>query len=434
MLYLALVMAPLFVLLAGPMPEGIGFWHDLSIALGFAGLSMMGAQFFLTARFRRASAPYGTDIIYYFHRYLAIIGLALIFVHILMITVPILFALDNLVVLSLLNPFTASWDMISGAISALLFVVVIATSLWRKKLKIDYDSWRIWHGILAVAALVFAIIHIELIGYYINAPWKRALWIIIPATLILLLIYVRLVKPLLMLRKPYRVVEVIKERGVAWTLALEPDGHQGMNYLPGQFAWLTLRNSPFTVREHPFSFSSSPVKGERLEFTIKELGDFTQMIKDTKPGEAAYLDGPHGLFSIDRYRKAKGYVFIAGGIGIAPIMSMLRSLADRNDRQPLHLIYAYTNWNGLTFREELAHLEEKLNISMTYVLQEPHPGWDGEIGFVTREILKRNLPEDRASYEYFLCGPVVMKRAVEKNLKSLGVPFARIHSELFDLV
>jgi predicted ferric reductase len=63
-IYLVLVLAPLLVLLVGPVPPGAGFWWDLSMAIGFAGIAMLGVQFVLTARFQRASAPFGLDIVY----------------------------------------------------------------------------------------------------------------------------------------------------------------------------------------------------------------------------------------------------------------------------------------------------------------------------------------------------------------------------------
>ena len=79
--YIILVLAPLLVLKFGKVPPGLGFWWDFSMALGFAGLSMMGIQFILTARFKYLSAPYGIDIIYFFHRYLAIIAFTFILIH-----------------------------------------------------------------------------------------------------------------------------------------------------------------------------------------------------------------------------------------------------------------------------------------------------------------------------------------------------------------
>lgn len=79
--YLALVLVPLVVLLVGPVPTGSGFWWDFSLALGFAGTAMIGTLFFQTARFRRASAPFGIDIIYYFHRQSSLVAFAFILAH-----------------------------------------------------------------------------------------------------------------------------------------------------------------------------------------------------------------------------------------------------------------------------------------------------------------------------------------------------------------
>jgi len=217
-------------------------------------------------------------------------------------------------------------------------------------------------------------------------------------------------------------------------MALRPEGHKGITFSPGQFAWLTIWDSPFSDREHPFSFSSSAARPERLEFTIKDLGDFTARIKDVKPGQVVYLDGPHGAFSIDRHSDAPGYVFIAGGVGITPIMSMLRTLADRGDRRPLLLIYANKTWETVTFREEIKAIQERLHLRVVHVLQEASEDWKEEKGFINADILKRYLPEDRSYHEHFICGPELMMNAVEKNLNQLGVPFARFHSERFNLV
>ena len=86
-IYLLLVSAPLLVLLTGQVPDGAGFWWDFSMALGFAALAMFGVQFLLTARFRRAAAPFGIDIIYRFHRYAAVIAFGLLAAHFLILRV-----------------------------------------------------------------------------------------------------------------------------------------------------------------------------------------------------------------------------------------------------------------------------------------------------------------------------------------------------------
>jgi predicted ferric reductase len=282
--------------------------------------------------------------------------------------------------------------------------------------------------------VALALVHIEGVQYYVASPWKRMLWRVFALSWIAVVCYVRLLRPWQLARRPYRVSDIAHERGDAWTLALEPRGHTGFSFQPGQFAWLTLGGSPFMMKEHPFSFSSSPLlPGGRVELTIKELGDFTRTIGRVPRDAVAFVDGPYGAFTIDRH-PAPGYVFVAGGIGIAPIVSMLRSLADRGDPRPLLLFYAYRRWERVTFREVVEDLRSRLNLTVVFVLEEPPEQWTGERGWITREVLERHLPEGRALHHAFVCGPEAMTQAIERHLQSLGVPMSHVHSELFELV
>lgn len=426
--YLLLVLLPPVVLNLWEVPPGSGFWWDFSMALGFAGMSMMGVQFLLTARFKRASAPFGIDIIYLFHRYLAVIALAFLFLHFLIIRI------DNVEALGVINPLQAPWFMTAGRISMALFSLIVITSLWRKFLRIHYDEWRVLHIGLAVLAFLLALGHIEGVGYYIDAPAKRWLWTGYTLFWLLLIVYLRLIKPLQMRGKPWRVTELRQERGASWTLALESNRHDGMAFKPGQFAWLTLRSSPWHIKEHPFSFSSSATRENQLEFTIKELGDFTRTVKNTRVGETAYLDGPYGVFSVDRHPHAAGFVFIAGGVGAAPIISMLRTLADRHDTRPLWFIYGNNRWEDVIFREDLENLTERLDLRLVHVLKEPPANWQGKSGFITPEVLQAILPDNAEKYTYFMCGPKPMTDAVQLGLHALRVPLRQIHFELFDMV
>ena len=426
-IYLLLTLVPLLVLVLWAVPEGRGFWLDLSIALGFAGASMMAVMFFLTARFKRAALPFGIDLVYYYHRQIAVVLLLILVAH------PVIIYGFHPGLLEDLRPAAISWYLLAGIGSFLAMTAVMITSLWRKQLHIHYDAWRVWHALLAVAALLLAILHIVGIGNYLATPLKSTLWTGITVSWIFLLLYVRLIKPYFMKQHPYLVHNVIQERGDTWTLEIVPDGHAGIRFAPGQFAWLTLGNSVFTMKEHPFSIASSAEHPEKLSFAIKELGDFTRRIKDTRPGQQAFIDGPFGSFSIDRH-PSPGYVFIAGGIGIAPIMGMLRTLADRRAKQQIILFYAYNTMERLTFYEELEGMRDRFNIKIIYVLQAPPPDWQGETGFITEQILLHNLPDQLNGLEYFVCGPVPLIHLIEKILHRRGVSLAKIHSELFDLV
>jgi 3-phenylpropionate/trans-cinnamate dioxygenase ferredoxin reductase subunit len=391
---------------------------------------MMALQFVLTTRFKWLKAPYGADIVYHFHRQISFVALALILAH------PLLLFTFSPDTLALLLVWSAPWRARAAVTAVIALFAVVGLSVWRKKLKIEYNRWRIWHGIFASAAVAFAMVHVLLVGHYVDLPWKRALWISYGIFWVGLLIYTRLIKPIFLLKRPYLVAEVKQELGNAWSLTLEPVGHKGFQFHPGQFAWITVRHSPFADVEHPFSISSSAEDQGKLTFTIKELGDFTSTIKDLQIGEKVYVDGPFGSFSVNRHSHAQEFVFIAGGVGITPIMSMLRTLVDRRDERKLTLIYANKDWNQITFRDEIEELKRKLNLKIVHVLEIPPENWFGEKGFINQEILLKSLPDfkQRNRMEIFICGPAPMMNAVEKTLDQLGVWAGDFHSERFDFV
>ncbi len=427
LIYLLIVLAPIIVLMIGPERPGREIWREFSVALGFAGLSMMGMQFLLTARVRPIVRNYGIDVVYHFHRQISIVAFLLILAH------PATLFVFSPGLLNLLNPLTAPARVIFGLASILLLAVLIFLSLKRLDLKLKYEPWRLTHGILATLAIIFAMLHVLGVGYYIDTPGKQILWIVLSVFWIGALGYVRILKPLLMLRKPYRIDEVRPERGDAYTLVFKPEGHKGLTFRPGQFAWMTIWSSPYNIREHPFSFSSSAMQNDRLELTVKNLGDFTSQVKDIQPGTRAYLDGPYGIFSIDNY-PAESYVFIAGGVGITPVMSMLRTLADRRDRRPVILFYGSKTWEDATFQEEIDILKERMNLTIVYVLEEPMDGWEGATGFITAELIAEHLPENRTEIYYFMCGPEPMMQAIGSALDRLGIMPDRIILEHFSLV
>ncbi len=427
-LYLAITLFPLFVLLLYGAPTGSTFWVDFSVALGFVGLAMLALQFALTARINLIESSYGIDIILQFHRYISLIAFALVIIH------PLILFITKPETLGLLNIIEAPWRAKLAVSSVLALIILIVTAIGRKKLNIPYEPWRIAHGVLAVLAVAFGLGHALGVSNYLGLFWKGVLWSAIALFALWLLVYVRLVKPWMMTRHPYLVEEVIPQRNKVWTLVLRPRGHQGMHFQPGQFAWITLAISPFRMREHPFSMSSSADNPERLEFSIKEVGDFTSTIQDVQPGTKAFLDGPYGVFTIDRYWDSAGFILIAGGIGITPMMSMLVTAADRQDDRSFILIYANKTWEDITFREELEELKQRLDLSVIHVLREPPEDWSGETGYVDRELLERYIPIHRGSRQYFICAAPVMMDAVEIALHELDVPITHVHIEHFNIV
>jgi len=428
--YLMIILLPLLILLLYPPTpsDERSVWLEFSAALGFIGLAMMAMQFALTARINRVEASYGVDLILQFHRYTSIVAFFFILIH------PIIVFIDNPETLQLLNFIEAPPRARMAVIATLALIAIIVTSIWRQKLNIPYESWRIAHGILAVIIIGFALRHVLGVGNYLGLFWKAVLWTGIAVAALWLLIYVRLVKPFFMKRKPYLVEAAIPQRGDVWNLVLRPRGHEGLNFQPGQFAWLTLEISPFRMREHPFSLASSAEHPDRIEFGIKALGDFTKTIKDVKPGTRAFLDGPYGVFTTDRYENTAGFVFIAGGIGITPMISMLLTLAERKDERPILLIYGSKTWEDITYREEIEALKDKLDLTVVHVLREASEDWSGETGYVDKELLERYIPKRPGSRNYFICAVPKMMDQVERALHDLEVPVTNIHMEHYNLV
>ncbi len=426
-LYLGLAVAPLIVLGLDELPPRRDFWTELSVALGFLGLATMALQFAVTARLRHVAAPYGIDVVVQFHRQIAVVATLMVVAH------PVILFVRDPELLALLNVLEAPWRARFGVTGLVALLALVVSSVWRGGLHLPYEPWRIAHGVLAVVAVAFSLTHIELVGHYVDEPWKRGFWAVLTAALVALLAYVRIVKPLRLRRRPWRVAAVRRETGDTTTLALEPEGHGGLRFLPGQFAWLILGDSPFTVEQHPFSISSSAMKPERPELTIKALGDWTGRVPETPVGRRAYLEGPYGAFSFDRY-PAPGYVFVAGGVGITPFVGMLRTLEDRGDTRPHRVVYATRRADDLILRAELDRLAAgPLDLRVTYVLSRPPERWTGETGRIDAERLRRAAVDELPDHVYFVCGPDPMMDTVERALLELGVPLDRVHSERFAL-
>jgi predicted ferric reductase len=428
-LYLVIVALPLLVLFLDDTPRGVEFWWDFSKAIGFASISMMGVQFVLTGRFRAAAAPFGIDIIYFMHRYLAIFAALLAFGH---FAIMWLFYEEAM---GVINPLVAPWYMTMGRVGLVAFILAVVTSEWREPLGLKYELWRLLHIVLAMTGFVAGIAHILGVAYYTESPSTRALWLSMTLSWVLLIIWVRVIRPARQKQRPYRVSGLRQETEAVWTLELQPEGHSGLGaFQPGQFAWLTLRASPFAVKEHPFSLSSAPHQLPKVEMTIRELGDFTETISTVREGEVAYLDGPFGIFSHHRLPEARGFVFIVGGVGVTPVISMLRAMAYDGEKRPLWMFYANPDIDSVIFREELDMLAQRLDLTIINILQEPPEDWAGETGMLSREMLQQHLPEDGiVDLHYFLCGPPPMLEAAEEQLTDMAVPRRHILVEIFNL-
>jgi len=204
-IYLALAGTTLGIAAVGPPHPGRGFAVEFGVGLGFV---MLAFQFALTAKFRWLSRMVGLDILLHFHRQMGFIayGFLLLHVGILIAVRPeyaafLDFGVDVARALAL-------WTVL------LALTAIVATTIWRKELGLSYEWWRVGHGLLALVILAIGLVHILRVGWYIAAPWKQWLWIGLTAAAVGLLAYTRLLKPLRLRPRRWRVTH-LRERGVA---------------------------------------------------------------------------------------------------------------------------------------------------------------------------------------------------------------------------
>jgi predicted ferric reductase len=253
--------------------------------------------------------------------------------------------------------------------------------------------------------------------------------LIAAASLTLLRTY--LIMPMLQRGRSFKIVNVIPAALKTWHVTLVPEDNKGFNFKAGQFAWLKIKTTSFGLTEHPFSISSAPSDLPHVRFTIKESGDFTKNIGNVLQGEKAYLDGPHGHFIIDD-QECEGIVMIAGGIGVAPMISIIREMAQQKDPRPVKLLYGNRIQSQIAFQDELEKASEAIKLQVDYVLSEPPQDWKGPVGFLDASVIQGALELSQPEkWLYLLCGPPVMLDNVVDTLNSAGIPNRQIIFEKF---
>lgn len=435
-LYTLFALLPLLLADTGA-GAGLHFWHKLGNGLAMAGFALLLAEFILSGRFRGVTAPIGIDVTLRFHQLMGHTVLILLLIH------PYLYALipaatqaPGVVVPA---PSSGLAEGLTGVIAWLVLGTVVLLAIARDMIGLGYERWRLVHGVGAGVVAVFGLHHTLEAGVYSGQGLLAGFWVLAVAAALFTLVHAYWLVPRRQARAPWRIKSVERTGPGYWDVTVEPEDNNSQarqfRFEAGQFAWLKVADSPYTLKEHPFSIASSPAALPEVVFTIKEAGDFTNTVGELQPGQRAYLDAPHGHFVLDD-RPAAGFMLIAGGVGIAPIMSLLRELRARGEQRPVRLVYGVRRLEEALFREELAAAEEALDLQVFLVVDEPgdEPVDDPRVlqGPVTRALLHRCLPERGASdWVHYICGPPAMIDSVENSLEAEQVPLERIRSERF---
>ncbi|MDX1710415.1 MAG: ferredoxin reductase family protein [Rhodovibrionaceae bacterium] len=429
-IYIAVALAPVALAWAQGLPPR-PFLDELSSAVALVAFAVLLMEFVLSGRFPLVSGRIGIDNTMRFHQLIARPVTVLVLLHPFFYTLPMGGPLpwdpSGAETLSL-----DAGNIIAGLVAWIVLAALVLMAVFRDKLGFRYEAWRVSHGIGATLLAGFGAFHAIDAGRYSAHPWLFWFWMALLALAALTLLIVYLFRPLIQLRHPYTVRRVQQAAERTWELALAPARGEALRFNAGQFVWLTVDRSAFAVREHPFSIASAPADRPEVSFVIKEVGDFTRQIGEIREGARAYLDGPHGHLVLPE-GDGEGIVFLAGGVGIVPILSQLRQLRADGDRRPMKLLYGNRRQEQIVYPEELRAMSRDLNLEVVHVLAEPPADWDGETGALDAETVARHCPpQDRRAHWYFVvCGPPAMIDGVRATLAGLGVPAGRILSEKF---
>ena len=205
-----------------------------------------------------------------------------------------------------------------------------------------------------------------------------------------------------------------------------PEGKKAFDHMPGQCAMLSIPG----VGEAMFSITSSPTNTEYMEFSIKKCGCLTDWLHAMEVGQQVCVRGPYGKnFPVDTELKGKNLLFIAGGIGLAPLRSVINYVRDKRENYgSVQIVYGARSKDDLVDYKEI--IDEWMNdsgIEVNLTIDREQEGWDGHVGFIPNFVKELN-PDLKKTV--LMCGPPVMIKFTLAGLMELGFEKTQVYTTM----
>lgn len=322
-------------------------------------------------------------------------------------------------------------DLLLAAGALALMILVVVTSLNFARKAVTYEAWYLVH-IFAYGAVLFAIPHQFSTGSDIaGKPIAITYWIAFYFFVLANVVWYRFLLPVIRgMRHSLKVSTVIRESSDAVSIYLTGKNVEKLGGAAGQFYLIRILTARDWWRPHPFSISAAP-NNRFVRFTVADRGDDTKLMQSLKPGTPVMLEGPYGVFTEERRTREK-VVLMAAGIGIPPVRALAEEMAARP--HDVTIVYRLRNQNDAALLEEtralaaqrgfrLIELEGRRGVGTSWM----NADYSGRSDL---DRIKDLIPE-LAESDVYICGPTPWTRAVEKTMKSAGVPDRQIHAEEF---
>ena len=385
-------------------------------------------QFLLMGRIAWIEKPFGLDHLASYHRFNGYAAIGFILIH-----AP--FVILGYALMSHINYFTqykqvllTYEDVIPAAISVVLFVAVVACSIYIVRKHLKFETWYYVH-LLVYAAIILAFSHqLAVGGSFQGHPLARLYWLAIYVFVAANVLIWRFGLPTFnLLRFKFQVERLQPETASATSVYISGKNLKNWSVKPGQYVLVRFLSKRFIWQEHPFSLSAVP-DGNTFRLTIRSLGDYTSLIPHLKPGTKVLVSGPYGRFTNDIGLTNKR-LFIAGGVGITPLGTLIRQAMKAG--QDCVLMYGNRNLDDVIFKQELAELKQS-GLQLLPVFSNANKTYKGEAGYIDGDRIKRLVP-DFAKRDVYICGPQVMMDAVITDLEKTDLPKDQLHFERFAL-
>lgn len=388
---------------------------SLGQIVGLLGMTLFSLNLILSSRLKILDKGYlGLSNVYKYHSRIGALSFSLLLFHPLFLLVTYIRISLRSAALFLLP--SGNLAVTYGIIALVLMIVLMVLTFY---IKLKYHHWKISHKFMVVV-FVFAILHILLITSDISRDNFLRFYIL---TLALLGIAAGFYRAFLSKywndNLVYNIIKVNWLSDQVVEIELAPRNKK-LYFIAGQFAFFRFFSDNLSSESHPFSMSSAPEE-ENLKIMIKSLGDYTAKLKSLKVGDYADVDGPFGRFSY-KHIDNKNQIWIAGGIGITPFLSMVRDLKD--SAYKIDLYYCTSNIQEAVLLDELMGLN-LINSNLRII------SWcSGDQGRITSQKISE-LSHSLDDKDIMLCGPDAFMTSLRQQFLSLHVSSRRIHWEQF---